>query len=82
MVVVDVIELRVLYGIKLDSEDIIPRVAIIRGIKKAKKVASRSSRENSVGTKHKCKTITTDLIVRPHDGENKRCGEGCHGGAI
>jgi hypothetical protein len=41
---VDVSELRVDYGIKLDSKEMIRCVTIIRGIEKAKKMASIGAR--------------------------------------
>jgi hypothetical protein len=82
VVVVDVSELWVLYGIKLNSKEPIQCVNIIRGIKKAKKLARIGARLIRGGTKHKCKTGTTEVSVRPHDGENKCCGEGCQGEAI
>jgi len=73
---VDVSELHVDYGIKLDSKEMIRCVTIIRGIEKAKKLVRIGARQIRGGTKHNCKARATQVSGRPHDGENKCCGEG------
>lgn len=83
MVVVNVLELLILYGIKLDRKEMIFWVTIIRAIEKAKILARRGAREILVGTKStNARPSLLKSIVGPHNGEKKSCGEGCQGGAI